>query len=128
MRRRGSLGAMVFHIVKRDEWDATIARGAYAPASIDAEGFIHCSSAAQLLDTANLYYRGQRDLVVLCIDERALASPLKFEAPASSSGAARAGTKFPHLYGKLNLDAVTRVVDFPCAADGSFAMPAALSE
>ncbi len=43
------------------------------PPSLDAEGFIHCSTIAhQAIETANLYYRGQHDLLVLRIDERKL--------------------------------------------------------
>jgi hypothetical protein len=33
---------------------------------------------------------------------------------------------FPHIYGPLNLDAVTEVMDFPCGPDGRFVLPAAL--
>lgn len=116
---------MILHLVKRGEWQAAAARGAYAPASLSAEGFIHCSTAAQLLDTANIFYRGQSDLVVVCIDEQRLAAALKYEAPAAAHDA-RAAARFPHLYGPLNLDAVTATVDFPCAADGTFRMPPAL--
>jgi len=38
----------------------------------------------------------------------------------------RRGRLFPHLYGPLNLDAVTEVLHFPCDAEGQFVLPAAL--
>lgn len=113
---------MILHLTARGEWEAALRSGAYAPPSLRAEGFIHCSTPAQLLDTANRFFRGRSDLVVLCIDERRLAAPLKYEAPAMAHDERRAGL-FPHLYGALNLDAVTHVIDFPCEPDGSFRSP-----
>jgi uncharacterized protein (DUF952 family) len=110
---------VIAHIVKRGAWADAVARGTYAPASIRAEGFIHCSTMAQVVDTANRFYRAQNDLVVLHIDEARLSAELKYEAPAREHGEPL-GELFPHLYGELNLDAVVKVVALPCAADGSF--------
>src|SRR5208283_3257972 len=114
---------MIVHIVKRSEWADGVARGTYAPASLRAEGFIHCSTIAQVIDTANRFYRGQNGLVVLCIDERRLKAELKYEAPTKAYRESPAGEMFPHLYGELNVDAIVRVVELPCEADGSFRLP-----
>ncbi len=114
--------AGVFHIVKRSEWELAAARGSYAAASLRAEGFIHCSTIAQVIDTANRFYRGERDLVVLCIDEARVRAELRYEAPAGRHGESMRD-RFPHLYGELNVDAVVRVVELPCEADGSFRLP-----
>ena len=113
---------MIFHIVKRNEWEIAAGRGSYAAESLRAEGFIHCSTHPQVIDTANRFYRGESGLVVLCIEESRLKSELRYEAPARDHGEAM-GEKFPHLYGELNVDAVARVVELPCDADGSFRMP-----
>jgi uncharacterized protein (DUF952 family) len=96
-----------------------LGRRTYAPHSLRSEGFIHCSTLAQVIDTANRFYRGQQDLLVLCIEESRLTAELKYEAPAMPHGEA-ADELFPHLYGELNVEAVERVVDLPCEADGSF--------
>ena len=114
---------MIIHIVKRSEWADAVARGTYAPASLRAEGFIHCSTVAQLVDTANRFYRGNHGLVVLCIDESRLKAELKYEAPAQPRREAAESEMFPHLYGELNVDAVAWVVELPCEADGSFRLP-----
>jgi len=87
-----------------------------------AEGFIHCSTPAQVIDTANRFYRGQDDLVVLCIDESRLKAELKYEAPAMMRGET-VGSLFLHLYGELNVDAVVRVDELLCEPDGSFRLP-----
>ena len=99
-----------------------VARGSYAPASLQAEGYIHCSTQVQVIDTANRFYRGQDGLVVLHIDESRLKPELKYEPPTMNHGES-AGELFPHLYGELNVDAVVRVVELPCEVDGSFQLP-----
>ncbi|MGH7779175.1 MAG: DUF952 domain-containing protein [Candidatus Binataceae bacterium] len=121
---------MILHIASRAQWKDASKRGAYTPSSFAADGFIHCSAPEQAIATANEYFRGQLDLLLLCIDERRLTAPLRYEPAAPPAGAStgepRSGM-FPHLYGDLNLDAVTEVLEFPCAADGSFELPAKLT-
>jgi len=118
---------MIAHIVKRSEWAEALGRGSYAHDSLRAEGFVHCSTLAQVIDTANRFYRGQDDLVVLCIEESRLNAELKYEPPTMQHDEP-AGALFPHLYGELNVDAVVRVVALPCDADGSFRLPDELQE
>jgi len=115
----------IFHITTRDDWKAAQRDGVYTAPSLDAEGFIHCSTIDQVVATANSFYRGRRDLVLLCIEESRLKAPLRYESPANPDDT-RASQRFPHLYGRLNLDAVDRVVEFPCESDGLFQLPAAL--
>jgi uncharacterized protein (DUF952 family) len=118
--------AMVLHILGRSEWEIAQRKGFYSPRSLEVEGFIHCSTVAQIIETANLFYRGRQDLLVLRIDERKLISRLEFEAPATA-GDQRPETLFPHIYGRLNLDAVIDAVDLPCEPDGTFRLPSALA-
>jgi uncharacterized protein (DUF952 family) len=110
----------IFHIVPRAEWEQAAPTGAYRPASLAQEGFIHCSTAEQVPDVANAFYRGQRDLVLLVIDPARLQAPLRYEPPAE---APQSAARFPHLYGPLNTDAVLRVAAFAPGADGSFSRP-----
>ena len=77
---------MILHIVRRGEWNDAVARGSYAPASLRVEGFIHCSTPAQVIDTANRFYRGQRDLIVLGIEESRVTAEVRWEAPARPHG------------------------------------------
>jgi uncharacterized protein (DUF952 family) len=80
-----------------------------------SEGFIHCSTRAQVLGTARRFFAGRSGLVLLCIDAAQLGAALRFEAAD--------GEQFPHCYGKIPLEAIHAVVDFPCSADGGFALP-----
>lgn len=90
---------MIFHILKRSEWQAAVERRTYAPLSLAAEGFIHCSTSEQLAATTERFFRGETDLVVLRIAPERLSAPVKVEAG------------FPHIYGALNLEAVLEVVE-----------------
>ncbi len=104
----------IYHITPRRDWEAARQVGSYRAASLEREGFIHLSTPEQVVGTANRYYRGQRDLVLLAVDPARLDAELRYEpsaeAPASSG-------RFPHLYGALNLAAVAAVLDFPPDAD-----------
>lgn len=117
---------MIFHLLTRAQWQAAQRDGIYRPPSLVTEGFIHCSTAEQVIDTANIFYRGEPDLMVLRVDEGRLTSPLVFEAPATA-GDSRPGTRFPHIYGALNLDAVVEEIALPCEPDGSFRPPPAFT-
>lgn len=112
---------LIYHITRRADWQAALTAGMYRASSLDSEGFIHCSTAAQVCAVADAFYTGQTDLVLLCIDPDRLAADLRWEPPAPPSAGIE-GT-FPHVYGPINLDAVSRVVDFPPGPDGRFALP-----
>ncbi len=111
----------ILHITTAGEWQTAKRKGIYEPASLVSDGFIHCSTVRQVVLTANAYFRGVRDLVLLLIDERATSAAVVYEPPAGAER--RADGLFPHLYGPLNLDAVIKTVDFPPSADGTFELP-----
>lgn len=103
----------IYHITTRAAWAQAQPDGAYRTESLAQVGFIHFSMREQVVQTANLYYAGQRDLLLLVVDPALLKSELRYEPPTETPGAARRDEHFPHLYGALNLNAVVRVVDFP---------------
>jgi uncharacterized protein (DUF952 family) len=109
---------MILHIAQRAEWEAARSAGGYQADTLASEGFIHCSTLAQVLGPANAFYRGRTDLVLLVIEPAQLTAQLVYEDSHGN------GEHFPHLYGPLNIDAVTRVVPFPPGPDGHFALPA----
>ena len=105
----------VFHISERAAFAAALESGAYTAESIEREGFIHCSTRAQVLRTAARFFGGRAGLVLLCIDAERIASLLRYEAAD--------GEAFPHCYGPIPLEAIPAVIDFPCRPDGSFELP-----
>ena len=112
---------MIYHITSRAGWDAAQVRGSYTADSLASEGFIHASTREQVIGTASRYYQGQTGLVLLEINVDELIPELRFDELPN-------GMKFPHIYGALNLNAVTHVYDFPPSQDGTFQLPAALQE
>jgi uncharacterized protein (DUF952 family) len=109
----------VFHIAPRSHWQQAQQVGVYRASSLETEGFIHCSTVSQVIRTANTFFQGQRDLVLLRIDPARLNSELRYDVIET-------GERFPHLYGALNLNAVTQVIDFEPSSDGTFTLPALL--
>ena len=81
------------------------------------DGFIHFSSAAQVVETAGKHFAGQSDLLLVRIDSARLGDSLKWES-------SRGGALFPHLYGELDLTAVTRVEPLPLGPGGRHVFPA----
>ncbi len=102
----------LLHICPASDWREAQESGEYRAASLASEGFIHCSTPAQVAATANRFYRGQRGLVLLVIDAGRLVPEVRYEAAD--------GSLFPHLYGPLNLDAVVEVQEFEPEEDGAF--------
>lgn len=94
----------ILRITTRSEWEKAQAGGGYRGDTLEAEGFIHCSTPKQLPWVAETFYKGRTKLVVLRIEPSKLTSPLKWESPPDS------WEKFPHVYGPLNLEAVVEVV------------------
>jgi uncharacterized protein (DUF952 family) len=113
--------AILHHITTQAEWDAARAAGAYRPASLAREGFIHTSTPAQTIATANAIFRGRTDLVLLYIDEAKVDAEIRYEHPPASD--ARAAERFPHIYGPLSPAAVVEVVALPYDAERGFTLP-----
>jgi uncharacterized protein (DUF952 family) len=112
--------ALILHLVSQADWDAQKDSGFYRAESLESEGFIHFSTQEQAAGSANRYYIGRDDLLLLVVDTDKLTTPLKYEPPRDP---ARKDERFPHLYGALNVDAVVRVAVYKPNNDGTFEMP-----
>ena len=107
----------VYKIIAADLWQAAEDSGVFTGAGIDlTDGFIHLSTAAQARRTAQLYFAGQDNLVLVAVDGASLGDALKYEP-------SRDGDLFPHLYGSLPLTAVLSVRPLPLGADGHHIFP-----
>ncbi|MEW2044910.1 DUF952 domain-containing protein [Streptomyces sp. NPDC005476] len=104
---------MIYHVVPLDDWNAAPDLP-YAPASLAADGYVHCSpDEGTTLAVVNAFYRtGPRPLLALVLDEERLTARCEWEAaaPAPPPGV-RADALFPHVFGPIDRDAVIRVLE-----------------
>jgi uncharacterized protein (DUF952 family) len=114
----GDTGQTIYRMCRRAEWERAASNGVYAGSSQDtADGFLHFSTAGQVVESAARHRAGQDKLVLLAVDAAHLGDALKWEK-------SRGGALFPHLYGPLPLDAVGAVHDLPLGPDGTHVFPA----
>ncbi|MEU8814087.1 DUF952 domain-containing protein [Actinoplanes sp. NPDC048796] len=111
---------MILHICSRAAWDEAVRAGTYEGDTLARQGYIHCSTAAQVSGPANFLFHGRRDLVLLEIDEDRLPVPVTWEQgdPPKPDG-----ELFPHLYAALPVAAVVAVHPYLPEPDGSFLPP-----
>ncbi len=108
---------LIFKIAARALWQAAEAKGVFDGAPIDhADGYIHFSTAAQVVETAAKHFMGQNDLLLIAVDADLLGDALIYEV-------SRGGDLFPHLYASLPLDTVLWVKPLPLGSDGRHQFP-----
>jgi glutathione S-transferase len=112
------LPGRLYHLAVSDEWLDAVTHGApYRRStlgrSLEYEGFIHCSFANQVQRIADAVFRGRDDVVLLTIDPSRVEADIRVEAVDGAEEC------FPHIYGPLPLDAVTRTDGVPVGEDGA---------
>lgn len=112
---------MIYRIAEQNDWLRAQCEGVFASSDLSEEGFIHCSELHQVLRTAEKYYVGKKDLMLLEIDDGALRAMLIREDLGGSG-------IFPHAYAPIPLGAIVRHFDFGVDAGGCFQLPDALQQ
>ena len=106
---------MIYKICSADIWQQAETVGFFSGAGIDlVDGFIHFSSADQVMETARLHFAEQSDLVLVEVDSAAVK--LVWEE-------SRDGQLFPHLFDRLPLSAVVSVQPLILGAGGRHEFP-----
>ena len=102
-----------FHLVPAATWAARHDDVVYAPASLDADGFVHCTDGEdEVLRTGDRYYRAEPGAwLVLTIDLDATGARWTIDDPAG---------RFPHVHGPIPRAAILEVRHIDRAADGRF--------
>ena len=107
----------IYKICSASAWREAERQGVYRGSAVDIrDGFIHFSLPSQLAETARKHFLGQTGLFLIEVDADALGDALRWEP-------SRGEELFPHLYGELDLGAVTAVLDMRARSDGSHDIP-----
>lgn len=93
----------IFHITTPESWAVAQATGAVVPSSLAAEGFVHCSTAAQLDGTLARHFTAAEELVLLRLRRDLLDPELRWEG--STHGGA-----YPHLYRPIAVSEVAEAL------------------
>jgi uncharacterized protein (DUF952 family) len=96
---------MIFHVVTASQWQQFENQDHYVADSLAIEGFIHCSTAAQVAGVLQRYYAGATDTMLLHIDENFFTAELKYELAPSVN------ELFPHVFGAINKNAIMAITD-----------------
>ena len=108
---------LIYKIATREQWAEAEKTGFFSGAPIDlADGYIHFSTRETARGTALKHFSGQSGLLLVAVDETMLGDSLKYEV-------SRGGALFPHLYDKLDLNAVVRVAELPLGDNGAHIFP-----
>jgi len=109
---------LIYHICRRAEWARAASLGRYEGSSQDrADGFIHFSTAEQIVESAARHRAGQDGLVLLAVEAARLGRDLRREK-------SRGGIPFPHLYDALQMDHVKWARELPLGKGGLHIFPA----
>jgi uncharacterized protein (DUF952 family) len=107
----------IYHIAAKEDLNKAKRAGYYVVESLISEGFIHCSTNEEVVNTANRRFKSIGNLCLLELAEDVIAAPVKYE---NLQGGA---VQYPHIYGKLNLDAIRNIFEFEPNKDGNFTFP-----
>ncbi|PSQ09389.1 nickel pincer cofactor biosynthesis protein LarC [Halobacteriales archaeon QS_5_70_15] len=114
-REGGATDDPLLHVLERDRWNEV--GDAYRPDSLDAEGFVHLSTADSILAVAQYDHADAVDPVLLAVDPAELDAEIRYEETPDGA--------YPHIYGPVSRDAVVEVLPFP-REDGRYVLPEAL--
>ena len=107
----------IYKICPALAWREAERQGVYRGSADDIrDGFIHFSTASQVAETARKHFFGQTGLFLIAVDAAMLGDALRWEP-------SRNDELFPHLYGELDLGAVTGVSDMHARSDGYHDIP-----
>jgi uncharacterized protein (DUF952 family) len=110
--------ALIYHITREETWARAREAGEYRQSTLDRtleeEGFLHAAQGHQVEWVANRFYKQEAALVLLVVDTDLVEAPIQNDAVEGWRD------PFPHIYGRLNLDAVIETIPIQPDPGGRF--------
>ena len=119
---------VIYHIVLLEDFLRLTNHDQYIPSGFEKDGFIHCTLGPELtlLVLEDYFMNEQHPILLLQLDRHKITSELKLEKPSSGADTGKKhripGALFPHIYGPLNLSAITGVAQIQ-KQNNSFCWP-----
>jgi uncharacterized protein (DUF952 family) len=86
-----------------------------SPADL-TDGYIHLSCGSQLAATLDKHFSGVDGLMLIAVDLSRLGDTVRWEP-------ARGGQLFPHIHGRLPVEAVISITTLQRTVDGTICLP-----
>jgi uncharacterized protein (DUF952 family) len=86
----------LYHLATAQEWASYELGSQISPASLTAEGFVHCSWGRQVAGTVRRHFAGVDGILALRLEPAALGDVALVEEDTTGSG-----QRFPHAYGPI---------------------------
>jgi len=118
----------IYHLVTESELRTQAKGDTYLPTRFEQDGFIHCTGNPDtVLAVANDCFPGVAEpVLVLVIETAKVTAEVRFEPPAPVEGIGSShlahDVLFPHIYGPLNPDAMTKIGTLQ-KSDGAYQWP-----
>lgn len=104
----------LYRLILPEQWRQAVREGFFEGSPTDrADGFIHLSTAAQVMGTAERWFSETPELTLLRLDRDRLAGAVRMEGPEP----------YPHLYGLLPIEAVQETWNLPLNENLHFIFP-----
>lgn len=111
------MNGLVYKLLLAFEWELLDDTGVFLGTPLDfKDGFIHLSTAEQVVETARLHFKDKGELVLAEFDAADLGSVLIYEK-------SRGGQLFPHQYGLLKRAQVRRYWTLKDEGNGEYSFP-----
>ncbi len=105
---------ILYHLTDAAGWRRALELGEHAPPSLAEEGFIHCCIKTQLADVLGRHFAQAQEVIILHIVSKRVKKILKWADLTYGY--------FPHLHGRLPLEAVSDLSILTRRSDGTWAL------